>query len=332
MPILASEIKWMKSLTVSDDSSNGGRLSKNEIPDGVKNNIFPDVPQAERTTGSTRYRKVFIKFANPDNLLAIAPKLFVETNTAAQDMVAIFPGSLTDTQATLTGSERLYGAARLQTAINAGSSVLEVNTEGASFNLFRNGDLIRISNKATVDDIAGFEEFATLAAAPSYSGDLAQLTLTSALANSFPATNTKVASCYQPGDLKASTTTPVLTSVAGTFNSALYPIIVDHIGGITQNWLLTFTSASSFNVTGDTLGSIGGGSISVNFTPLNSDFARPFFTLDFHAFGGTFVSGNTLSFTTQPAAIALWYKRVVPAGAASYSGNQVIIGVDCESA
>lgn len=52
----------------------------------------------------------------------------------------------------------------------------------------------------------------------------------------------------------------------------------------------------------------------------------------YQAFGGTFATGDTIAFTTQPAAIALWYKRVVPAGASSFSGNQVIVGIDCESA
>ena len=35
----------MRSTTVSDTASNGGRINRTEIPDGVKNNIFPDVPQ-----------------------------------------------------------------------------------------------------------------------------------------------------------------------------------------------------------------------------------------------------------------------------------------------
>lgn len=331
MPILPTEIKWMRSATVADTASNGGRISKNEIPDGVKNNIFPDVPQAERMAGSTRYRKVFIKFANPDNLLAIAPKLFVETHTPAQDTVVIFPGSFTDTQTGITGSERVYGAGKLQTAVAAGSTSIDVMTEAVSFDIFKSGDLIRITNKAGVSDPDGTEEFATVSGSPTYTGDLARLSLTAPLANSFPS-GTKVASCYQPGDIKAVCSTPVTTSMAGTFNHSGFPVLVDHIGGVTQNWLLTMVSPTSFNVTGDGLGSIGSGSINADFAPVNSDFARPYFTLDYRAFAGTFATGDTIAFTTQPAAIPVWYKRVVPAGAASYSGNQVVVGVDCESA
>lgn len=331
MPILPTEIKWMRSTTVADSPANGGRLSKNEIADGIKNNIFPDVPQAERMAGSLKYRKVFIKFANPDNLLAIAPKLFVETQTPAADTVVIFPGSFTDTQALITGNERVYGSGKTQSAVAANATSLDVMTEGVNFNIFRNGDLIRISDKTSVSDTAGAEEFATISGVPTYIGDLAHLSLTAPLSNHFEA-GAKVASCYQPGDLKATSTAPVTTSLAGTFNQATYPVSVDHIGGITQNWLLTFVSATSFNVTGDTLGAIGSGTINTEFAPANPDFSRPYFTLDFRAFGGTFVAGDTLAFTTQPAAIPLWYKRVVPAGAASYSGNQVIVGVDCESA
>ena len=109
----------------------------------------------ERMAARPNTRKVFIKFANPDNLLAIAPKLFVETHTPAQDTVVIFPGSFTDTQATISGAERLYGAGKLQTAVLAGSTSLEVMTEGAAFDIFRSGDTLRISSKARFPILPG---------------------------------------------------------------------------------------------------------------------------------------------------------------------------------
>lgn len=331
MPILPSEIKWYRSQTFADGPSNGGRMSRAEIPGSVKNNIFPDVPQAERAAGSTRYRKVFVKFANPDNLLAIAPKLFVETRTPAEDAVFLFPGTFTDTQASLSGTERLYGAGILQLGANAGSTSIQVATEGAAFNLFRAGDLIRISDKQSIADPVGAEEFATVSGAPTYAGDVATISLAAALAGSY-SFGAKVASCICPGDVAATVTTPLVTSSAGTLDHAGHPIVVDHVGGITQNWLLTFLEPNAYQVVGDTVGNVGAGSPVTDFAPINPDFARPYFTLPYQAFGGTFAAGDTIAFTTQPAAIALWYKRVVPAGASSFSGNQVVVGIDCESA
>ncbi|WP_157314559.1 hypothetical protein [Chitinibacter sp. GC72] len=331
MPIQPAEIRWMRASAINDGPSNGGRMSKNIVPDGVKNNIFPDVPQAERMAGSIRYRKLFIQFANPDNLEAITPKVFVESHTPAGDSVLIMAGTYIDTQNDLNGNERLYGAGILQTNAASGATLIEVSTEGAALNLFRAGDLLRITSKSSISDPAGSEEFVSVASAPSYIGDLARITLTVPLANPFNA-GAKVASCYQPGNIKASCTAPQVNAGSGSFNHASFPIKVDHIGGITQNWLLTFVSATAYNVVGDLLGAIGSGTINAPFSPNNADFGRPFFTLDQRAFGGTFKAGDTLAFTTHPAAIPLWYKRVVPAGALAYSGNQVIVGVDCESA
>ncbi|MBF0171737.1 MAG: hypothetical protein HQK87_11755, partial [Nitrospinae bacterium] len=74
MPIQSSELRFYKSATVSDASSNGGRMSANEIPDGVKNNVWPDVPQGERLAGSTKFRKVFFKVANDDDIRLINPR------------------------------------------------------------------------------------------------------------------------------------------------------------------------------------------------------------------------------------------------------------------
>jgi hypothetical protein len=239
--------------------------------------------------------------------------------------------TFTDTQASLTGSERHYGAGILQNTASAGSSSIQVATEGAAYNIFHSGDVIRISSKESLADAAGAEEFATVSGAPTYAGDLATIALAAALAGSYPS-GAKVASCLCPTDIQATVTTPVVTSTAGTLNHTGFPIKVDHIGGVTQNWVLSFVDPNSYQVVGDTVGNIGAGSITTDFTPVNADFARPYFTLPYRAFGGSFKSGDTLTFTTQPAAIPLWYKRVVPPGAASFSGNQVIVGIDCESA
>jgi hypothetical protein len=332
MSILASEIKFYRSVAVNDTTSNGGRMSSNEIVDNVKNNLFPDVPQAERTAGSTKYRKAFIKFANDDDLEAIDPKVFVETFTPAQDKITIFPGTFIDTQNDITGSERQYGCGQLNANVSAAATEIQVLTEGAALNCFQDGDTIRISDKPNVSSPTGNEEYAVISGAPSYVGDVATITLAAGLVNGYSASNTRVASCIEADDTAGSYTDPVVGSSAGTFDDETYPSVIDSVGGVTQNWTITFTSATAFNLVGDILGSMGGGTISSDFAPNNSTFSKPYFTLNHLAWGGTWANGDTLTFTTHPAAIPIWYKRTVPASCPSLSGNKVIVGVDCESA
>ena len=43
----------------SANPANGGRMTSVESGDAVKNDIFPDAPQSELTSGSLLWRKVF---------------------------------------------------------------------------------------------------------------------------------------------------------------------------------------------------------------------------------------------------------------------------------
>jgi hypothetical protein len=315
---------------MSDAGTNGGRMTHTAIASAVKNNIWPDVPQSERTAGSTKYRKVFIHAANDDDLTLVQARLFVETYTPGDDSVQIFLGTQTNTQSSITGSERVYGCGKLNTNASSGASSIAVLTEGAAFNMFRNGDLIRVSDKATVDG-AGNEQFVTINGVPSYGGDVATISITPVLAYNFLAADTRVASVIEVGDVEAAYSSFVVTSSAGTYNDTTYPILVDHIGGIQQNWTLTFSNASTFTLTGDTLGSLGAFTTASDLQPTNGNFSKPYFVMDNAGFGGTFVNGDTITFTTAPASIPVWYKRVVPAGASSLSANKVIVAIDGQS-
>lgn len=327
MPISTSDLKWYKPQTIADASANGGRMSATQAPSGVKNNVLPDITLTERTAGVTRHRKVFVKVANAENIPLQNARVFIQQNTPGQDSVTFFPGTQRDTQAGLTGSERLYGGGKLNAHANTGATSIQVATEGAALNVIRVGDLVRITDKTSVSG-AGNEEFRTVAAV-SYAGDVATLTI-DALAYSYSANATVVSSVYQAGTVQASMTAPVVTSAAGAVaNSGT----VDSIGTVEQDWTLTFTSATAFTITGDTLGNVGSGNTASGGAPANPNFAgRVYFSLPASAFSGTFAAGDTVTFSTSPAAIPLWYKHTVPAGAEAISGNQVIVGVDGESA
>ncbi|MEO5355223.1 MAG: hypothetical protein H7835_18710 [Magnetococcus sp. XQGC-1] len=205
MSIVASELKLYAAAVANDTTANGGAISGTEIIGGVKNNIWPDVSQAERTSGSVKYRKVFIKVVNAQSLALTNARIFIETPTPGDDSVVLMAGTPTDTQAEADDYTRFYGAGILDANISAGASTLAVNVEtgnaATGANIFRDGDLIRVSDKATVDAAPGNTEFVRLASSGgvSWSGNKATLTLDSGvtLANAYTASNTRVASVLE---------------------------------------------------------------------------------------------------------------------------------------
>jgi len=178
MSIQASEIIWREAGVMVDGASNGGRMVSVAIPTGVKNNLWPDIPQSERTAGSTKYRKVFLHIANDTDLALVQPYIFVETNSPGDDAVVLFEGTQIDTEATLDDT-RVYGCGPLNANVSQGASTFDVNTEGVGFDMFQDGDTIRISDKDDVDDTnpAHHEQYVTINGDPSYAGDAATIVI-----------------------------------------------------------------------------------------------------------------------------------------------------------
>ncbi|MBF0154587.1 MAG: hypothetical protein HQL64_12665 [Magnetococcales bacterium] len=347
MPIESSHIKFMKSQIVGDASANGGRMADVEAANGVKNNVWPDVPQSERLAGSTRFRKVFVKIASPDNLKLIDARIFVETPTPGGDRVVIFPGTQSDVQADVSAAVvHFYGSGQLNANVSVGATTLAVNVEEQTDWMFNPADLIRIANKRSVDDLTGVEEFVRIKNQPSavtWNGNLVTLVLEDgkSLENAYLAADTRVAPVIEAGDIWARTDTWAIASPAGTFlgwnGAGSVPTaltdqrMVDAIAGIEQTWMLTFTSVTAFSCVGDTVGSVGSGTTTSSFAPNNATHSRPYFTLPSSGWGGTWATGNVLSFKTHPAAVPIWQKRVIPPNTASLSGDRVVIGISGES-
>lgn len=335
MPIAQGDLLWYRAAEMSDAGTNGGYMSASQITDAVKNNIFDDVPQAERTTGSTKYRKVFIKVANDDDLALLTSRIFIETVSPGDDYVYFFPGTQTDQQSALGGGERTYGASTANLAITATDTTLSVLQENGSDVIFVQGDVLRISDKTTVDDGGGNVEFVTIdtggVGAPA--GDVRVLTLTAGVVNSYgQGTGTKIASVYEPGTIDSTISNIINNSGSGTFDGTEPNTVIDNIGGVEQDWTITFTSGTAYDLTGNTLGAVGSGTVSGTFAPNNADFTKPYFTMLTANWGGTFVGAETVTFTTSPAAQPIWHKRIVPAGTNSLSSNNFITAIDGESA
>ena len=87
MPILDNEIVWRPAALMSDTTpaQNGGRMGYAQLVSGVKNNLFPDVSQAERTAGSIKWRKAFIHINSAQDTALLNTRLFLDALTPDLD-------------------------------------------------------------------------------------------------------------------------------------------------------------------------------------------------------------------------------------------------------
>lgn len=327
---------------VSDTLSNGGRMTHNVIPNATIGNLFSPAGQAELTAGSVRNRKAFYKNSNIEIPIGATPtgialqfaRVFVEKFTPGEDDMMIFLGTQLDTENDLTGSEPVYGCGQLETDAPGGSSSIEVAVhDWATYEIFRNSDLIRLSNKADID-ASGQTEFIRIhpATAISALGDIVTLPLETNLVQSFLAANTRVCSVIEAGIVVGAFDTFVVTSgLSGTYNEIANPVEHDNQGTIQQAWTLTFSNATNYQLSGDTLGVVSSGTVGADFAPTNPNFGRPYFTLRSAGFGGTFQNGDTIDFNTSPASVPIWAKRDIPAGSVSSSNNEARVQFEGES-
>ncbi|MBW7901271.1 MAG: hypothetical protein H3C26_07330 [Rhodocyclaceae bacterium] len=335
MPLQDHEIIWRPSALVSDSTpaQNGGRMRFGAaIASGVKNNLLPDVSRAEREAGAVKWRKAFIHVASADDSPLLNARVFIDAPTAGDDFVVLVPGTASDTEDQIAG--RAYGVGRLAEPLAADDDVAVVVGEHAAYATlqpFRVGDLVRIADRPATGG-AGNEAFVTLTDV-SWSGAEVTLAFTPALSTGFGTADTVVSSVIERAEIAAAIGNFVVTSALGTFDGADDGHAVAVARGTPDDaWLLTFTSASAFSVAGLASGAVGSGSIHADFAPLNPATGLPLFRFDMDAWGGTWVAGDTLSFVTAAAALSIWYRREVPAGAGSLDYTAASVAIQGESA
>lgn len=358
MSVQNTEILWRKSHTMqggfeigggadpSANAANGGVMLATEAVHAAKNAIWPDAPQSELTNGSIAFRKAFIHIANAldqsrietdgADYSIIQPRVFVETSTPGDDSIAIFLGTQSDTQSSLTGSEDLYGSATLDVDASATDTsivvLVEDDEDGNPLVLFRTGNTVRISNKTTVDAI-GDEEYVVLTGVSGFTGNQVTLTFSGdPLENNYLASNTRVASCLTPSTLVSTVDNISAPSGSGTFNDLIY---VNNLGCVEDTWTVEFDSATAYHITGTRTGLLSGApTISGEYAPANTSFGSnpPFFVIKGSGnWGGTWADGDTFTFQTHPASVPLWYRRMIQAGSASLTPNNVIVGITGQS-
>jgi len=406
MPVTQEDIKLVKSEVVSDTDNNGGRMGTILVVSDVKNNVWPDIFQAERLNGVVKYRKLFVHNRATDGSAVVAPKIWLDNVTPAEGYAYIAAGTQTDTQADfILNPVKIFGCGTLSTDVTVGGTVLVVEIEDEQLmsdslnSIFRVGDTIRVTDKEVVDATSGNEDLLPVAQVD-YSGSGTSVTIRSkpsnswqastsysvndtivpagsdnghwyvcttegttdsseptwptdgtsvsdgtvvwkdmglhrALLNDYSATGgvTRVMSLLEPADIVATADNFVVTSSTGTYDSGNYPPELNNPGCVEQVWTVTITDGSTgaFDVTGDTLGSVGSGNISSDFEPINPDFSTAYFKLLAAGWGGTWNTGDTLVFETHPSAAPVWEVYTVPANTPSLTGEYIDLAVGGES-
>lgn len=317
-----------------------GRCGSTVINSGTVQNVFAHVTSAQRATGITRRAKTFWAITNTDNLPLLDPEVYHDKPTQSlEEYVVKWLSTQRTTEAGLEAemaAADLVGTGILAANIAIGASTFSVTVKnaallpGGAHDIFKNGKKIKVCSHSTALATDGAEETKTISGTPTYSGLTVTITVTVAFTTAFTANGTtRVSSLINPGQLQPSNTAPVKTSAAGTIDFATYPLILDNQGTVEEDWTLTWTDATHFTLSGDTLGNHGSGVVGTDFAPSNTDFTRPYFTLSAGALGGTWAAGNTLTFTTHPARIPIGQASIVPPGSSSLANNlctQVLAG------
>lgn len=332
----ATDLKMYKQKT-------NGRMSDTEIVTGVVQNLFPHVSSSQRAAGYFDYYKAWWHVADDDDGVGVDPELYMDFPTLSDDDYVMFFAmadrtAIEDLAGYSTGNdtEEKFGTAYLDANITAGDLTFDVVVKNAAMAtgndaIFANLKTIKITDKTSDTAVSGNEEVHTLNGAPVVASDGVTITLTIAdsagFANSYTADGTvRVRSVYEPAsDIETSATTMVVTTVGdGDYDDTTYPLTLDDIGTVDEDWTLYFTDATHFRLDGDSLGNgVATGDTATDFTPSNAGRSRPYFTLEAAGFSGTYQAGDTITFTTKPSATAIGFKRVVPAGSGSLANNRV---------
>ena len=320
MSITSSHVKLYKSVSISDLAGNGGRISGTVVVSGTGQNLFPNVTAAERVSGLTRYRKFFVRNINPEDLILYNAYLYIATQSTADDYYRLKAGTDTDIQSAAQAYTNWAGAGVLSAQASAGASSISIDFDAADG--VYDGSLVLLNNGVVT-------EIVTVSGSPSWGGTVATISIVGTLTNTF-AIGSKASTMLAAGDLTPAYGSWVETSALGTFDEVTWPPVLYNIGTVSDSWTLTFTSSTSFSVVGTNTGSIGNGSILSTFQPANG--SSYYLRINTGAWGGSWVAGDTITFTTTHAGAGFWLKEVVPAGVSSYTNNVVQIGLFGDSA
>lgn len=151
------------------------------------------------------------------------------------------------------------------------------------------------------------------------------------LSQAYPAGEATLSSAVLHGDLRARvynifhqaswtsewSDDPIGNDTTAKYNDVAYPLEITNQGSIKERWLIRFTTSTSFQVVGETVGVIGNGNTSTDVAILNPATGAPYFTIRQEGWGAGWNAGNSLRFNTDGAQAPFWIARTILSGPAT---------------
>ncbi len=104
------------------------------------------------------------------------------------------------------------------------------------------------------------------------------------------------------------------SAAAGTFNDTDYPLVVTNADAITERWAIRFNSSTTFEVMGETVGTITAGAVTADCAPTNPRTGRPYFTIPRAGWGSGWSTNNVVRFNTVGGLAPIWMVRTTLPG------------------
>lgn len=118
------------------------------------------------------------------------------------------------------------------------------------------------------------------------------------------------------------------SAAPGTYNDTDFQLLVTNADAITERWAVRFTSATLFEVIGETVGTISTGSTTADCAPINPRTGQPYFTIRRDGWGTGWSVNNVVRFNTIGGLAPIWMVRTTlpgtPEGAVDSTRLQVI--------
>lgn len=162
------------------------------------------------------------------------------------------------------------------------------------------------------------------------------LILANSLSQNYPL-NSDVASVYNLGDMQARVgSVRDMTSwsnnwdldgtpTTASLNVVDYPIEVLNDTAVNEDWVLIFTSSTSFRCVGKRIGQIAIGDTVNDFAPINPLTLAPYFIIRVGSFGGGWSAGEAIRFETVAAGKPTMLLRTVKAGHSQITTDRATI-------
>lgn len=105
--------------------------------------------------------------------------------------------------------------------------------------------------------------------------------------------------------------------ILAQYNAVAWPLLVSNLGAYQDRFLVKFTSATAFQVIGESLGIIGVGDINNDCSPINPMTSTPYLTIRHQGWGAGWPVGGCLRFNIIAAAFPIGTVRAIQPSAPS---------------